>query len=60
MINIALTKEFALTTGGARSAALTGVIRWSAALAVLGTALVAVVVSYEHAGALVRAHGGTG
>ena len=36
------------------------VIRWSTALAVLGVALIAAVVSYEHASALVRAHGETG
>lgn len=36
------------------------VIRWSTALAVVGVAAVAAVVSYEHAGALVRAHGETG
>ena len=35
-------------------------IRWSTALAVLGVALIAAVVSYEHAGALVRAHGEAG
>jgi hypothetical protein len=33
------------------------VIRWSTALAVVGVAAVAAVVSYEHASALVRAHG---
>lgn len=33
------------------------VIRWSTALAVLGVAAVAAVVSYQHASALVRAHG---
>ena len=32
------------------------IIRWSTALAVLGVAEVAAVVSYEHASALVRAH----
>jgi Protein of unknown function (DUF2637) len=36
------------------------IIRWSTALAVLGVAVVAGVVSYEHAGDLVRAHGETG
>jgi hypothetical protein len=36
------------------------VIRWSTAVAVLGVALVAAVASYEHASALVRAHGETG
>ena len=36
------------------------VIRWSTALAVVGVAAVAAVVSYEHAGALVRAHGESG
>jgi len=36
------------------------VIRWSTALAVLGVAAVAAVVSYEHANALVRAHGESG
>ena len=36
------------------------VIRWSTALAVLGVAVVAAVVSYEHASALVRAHGESG
>jgi hypothetical protein len=37
-----------------------GVIRWSTALAVLGVAGIAAVVSYEHASALVRAHGESG
>jgi Protein of unknown function (DUF2637) len=36
------------------------VIRWSTALAVLGLAAVAAVVSHEHAGALARAHGESG
>jgi hypothetical protein len=36
------------------------VIRWSTALAVLGVAGVAAIVSYEHASALVGAHGGSG
>jgi hypothetical protein len=36
------------------------VIRWSAVLTVLGVAVVAAVVSYEHASALVRAHGKSG
>ena len=36
------------------------VIRWSTALAVVGVAAVAAVVSYEHACALVRAHGESG
>jgi hypothetical protein len=36
------------------------VIRWSTALAVLGVAVVAAVVSYEHASDLVRAHGESG
>jgi hypothetical protein len=36
------------------------VIRWSTALAVVGVAAVAAVVSYEHASALVRAHGEAG
>ena len=36
------------------------VIRWSTALAVVGVAAVAAVVSYEHAYALVRAHGEAG
>jgi hypothetical protein len=36
------------------------VIRWSTASAVLGVAVVAAVVSYEHASALVRAHGESG
>jgi hypothetical protein len=35
-------------------------IRWSTAAAVIGVAVVAAVVSYEHAYALVRAHGETG
>jgi hypothetical protein len=35
-------------------------IRWSTAAAVIGVAMVAAVVSYEHAYALVRAHGETG
>jgi hypothetical protein len=37
-----------------------GAIRWSTALAVLGVAAVAAVVSYEHANDLVRAHGEAG
>ena len=37
-----------------------GVIRWSTALVVLGVAGIAAVVSYEHASALVRAHGESG
>jgi hypothetical protein len=36
------------------------VIRWSTAAAVIGVAVVAAVVSYEHACALVRAHGEAG
>lgn len=36
------------------------VIRWSTAGAVLGVAMIAAVVSYEHAYALVRAHGEVG
>ena len=36
------------------------IIRWSTALAVLGVAAVAAVVSYEHASALVRTHGESG
>lgn len=36
------------------------VIRWSTAAAVIGVAAVAAVVSYQHAYALVRAHGETG
>jgi hypothetical protein len=36
------------------------VIRWSTALVVLGVAGIAAVVSYEHASALVRAHGESG
>jgi hypothetical protein len=36
------------------------VIRWSTALAVLGVAVVAAVVLYEHASALMRAHGESG
>jgi hypothetical protein len=36
------------------------VIRWSMAVAVLGVAAVAAVVSYEHACDLVRAHGESG
>jgi Protein of unknown function (DUF2637) len=36
------------------------VIRWSTALAVVGVAAVAAVVSYEHASALVREHGESG
>jgi hypothetical protein len=42
---------------------MTGVdrtIRWSTAAAVIGVAVVAAVVSYEHAYALVHAHGETG
>src|ERR1700691_1921583 len=36
------------------------IIRWSTALAVLGVAAIAAVVSYEHASDLVRAHGEAG
>ena len=36
------------------------IIRWSTALAVIGVAAVAAVVSYEHASGLVRAHGESG
>jgi hypothetical protein len=36
------------------------VIRWTTAVAVIGVAAIAAVVSYEHAGDLVRAHGETG
>ncbi len=36
------------------------IIRWSTAGAVAGVAAVAAVASYEHAYALVRAHGETG
>jgi len=36
------------------------VIRWSTAAAAIGVAVVAAVVSYEHAYALVRAHGEAG
>src|ERR1700743_1913328 len=36
------------------------VIRWTTALAVVGVAAVAAVASYEHAYALVRAHGEVG
>src|SRR6202050_4999635 len=36
------------------------IIRWTTAAAVIGVAAVAAVVSYEHAYALVRAHGETG
>jgi len=36
------------------------IIRWTTAVAVIGVAAVAAVVSYEHAGALVRAHGESG
>jgi len=36
------------------------VIRWSTALAVVGVAAIAAVVSYEHASALVRVHGESG
>jgi len=36
------------------------IIRWSTALAVVGVAAVAAVVSYEHASALVGAHGESG
>jgi hypothetical protein len=35
-------------------------IRWSTAAVVIGVAVVAAVVSYEHAYALVHAHGETG
>ena len=61
MIDIALTTEFALATGGARlSSGADRVIRWSTALAVLGVAAIAAVASYEHAYDLVRAHGRQG
>jgi len=36
------------------------IIRWSTALAVIGVAAVAAIVSYEHASALVREHGESG
>jgi hypothetical protein len=36
------------------------VIRWSTGLAVLGVAVVAAVVSYEHTSDLVRTHGESG
>jgi hypothetical protein len=36
------------------------IIRWSTALAVVGVAAIAAVVSYEHASALVQAHGESG
>ena len=36
------------------------IIRWSTAGAVIGVAAVAAVASYEHACAVVRAHGATG
>jgi hypothetical protein len=36
------------------------IIRWTTAIAVIGVAAIAAVVSYEHAGDLVRAHGETG
>jgi uncharacterized protein DUF2637 len=36
------------------------IIRWTTAVAVIGVAAIAAVVSYEHAGDLVRAHGETG
>jgi hypothetical protein len=36
------------------------IMRWSTAVAVIGVAAIAAVVSYEHAGDLVRAHGETG
>jgi hypothetical protein len=36
------------------------IIRWTTAAAVIGVAAIAAVVSYEHAGNLVRAHGETG
>src|SRR3974390_634310 len=46
---------------GWRCAMTTGqIIRWSTAGAVVGVAAVAAVASYEHAYALVRAHGETG
>jgi Protein of unknown function (DUF2637) len=51
-----------MTTSWERDA-MTGTdkaIRWSTAAAVIGVAAVAAVVSYEHAYALVRAHGETG
>src|ERR1700729_428241 len=36
------------------------IIRWTTAVAVLGVASIAAVVSYEHASELVRAHGESG
>ena len=36
------------------------IIRWTTAAAVIGVAAIAAVVSYEHAGDLVRAHAETG
>jgi Protein of unknown function (DUF2637) len=36
------------------------IIRWSTAVAVIGVAVIAAVVSYGHVGDLVRAHGETG
>ena len=36
------------------------IIGWSTAVAVIGVAAIAAVVSYKHAGDLVRAHGETG
>jgi hypothetical protein len=36
------------------------ITKWTTAVAVLGVAAIAAVVSYQHAGDLVRAHGGTG
>jgi hypothetical protein len=51
-----------MTTSWGRDA-MTGTdkaIRWSTAAAVIGVAVVAAVVSYEHAYALVHAHGETG
>jgi hypothetical protein len=45
---------------GARMGCTDKAIRWSTAAAVIGVAVVAAVVSYEHAYALVHAHGETG
>jgi hypothetical protein len=45
---------------GAQAIGTDKAIRWSTAAAVIGVAMVAAVVSYEHAYALVHAHGETG
>jgi Protein of unknown function (DUF2637) len=60
MAPITFTTEFTLVSGGCAMNRADSVIRWLTAGAMLGVALVAAVVSYEHASALVRAHGESG